>query len=70
MVLRTCKYIRTKDLDAFLKALAEDPYYMETIRPDELKFIEPEKLVLTVGYDVAILAEGKVVQREAGISVS
>lgn len=39
-----------------------DPEYLESIRPDELKFVDMDSLRLTVGVDYVCIDDGKVVQ--------
>jgi hypothetical protein len=50
-----------KDFKTFTDAF-KDPEYMETIRPDELAFIDVENLQMTIGYDYQILVHGEIVK--------
>ncbi|KIX94524.1 uncharacterized protein Z520_09910 [Fonsecaea multimorphosa CBS 102226] len=46
---------RYEDMEAFYK----DPFYLEHIRPDELRFIDVDNIVFSVGRDVKVIEGGK-----------
>ncbi|OQV01435.1 EthD domain-containing protein [Cladophialophora immunda] len=46
---------RYEDMEAFYK----DPFYLEQIRPDELRFIDVDNIVFSVGRDVKVIEAGK-----------
>lgn len=42
-----------------MEAFYKDPFYLEAIRADELKFIDVDKIVFSVGRDVDIIVDGQ-----------
>lgn len=53
-----------KDFKTFEDAF-KDPEYLEKIRPDELAFIDVEKLQMTIGYNYEVLRGGELVKEHA-----
>jgi len=49
-----------KDLATYREAF-KDPYYVEKVAPDEARFLNREKTLVTVGYDYVVIEEGKLV---------
>jgi len=39
-----------------------DPYYQETIRPDELKLIDMDSIAVTIGAEYVVIEDGKKVE--------
>ena len=50
-----------RDLDTYLRMQA-DPEYLEKIIPDEAAFMDKSKLEFTIGYEYAIIEDGKAVK--------
>jgi len=48
---------RYEDMEAAYK----DKVYLEKIRPDELKFIDFDNIIFSIGRDLAVVQGGKVV---------
>ncbi|KAJ9644923.1 uncharacterized protein PV06_08786 [Exophiala oligosperma] len=46
---------RYEDMENFYK----DPFYINHVRPDELKFIDVDNIVFSVGKDVKVIEGGK-----------
>jgi len=43
----------------------KDPEYLEKIYPDELKLVDFDTLILTVGYDYVVVEDSKKVETHA-----
>jgi len=44
-----------------MEAAYKDKVYLEKIRPDELKFIDFDNIIFSIGRDLAVVQGGKVV---------
>lgn len=44
-----------------MEAFYKDPFYLDKIRADELKFIDLENIVFSAGRDVKVVENGKLV---------
>jgi hypothetical protein len=45
-----------------MEAFYKDPFYLDNIRADEMKFIDIENIVFSAGRDVKVIEGGKDVQ--------
>lgn len=45
-----------------MEAAYKDKIYLEKIRPDELRFIDFENIVFSIGRDLTVVRDRKVVQ--------
>ncbi|TFK46544.1 hypothetical protein OE88DRAFT_903568 [Heliocybe sulcata] len=54
---------RVSSLEGFVQAF-QDPYYQETVEPDERRFIEKKNVVLagTMGVEMVVVQDGRIME--------
>jgi hypothetical protein len=52
--------VYVKDFATYREAF-KDPHYVEKIAPDEARFLNREKTLVTLGYDYVVIEDGKLV---------